>query len=345
MGSRGGLRDLRAAAPALACVAVAAIASGCGGTTARRPGAAATTAASPPAAVPPAAAPSRHRFAVGLIRIRLVDRSRVIRLPGHGREPRTLVTYVRYPASGAPSAREVAGAPPDRSAAPYPLVVFGHGFQRTPKPYSRLLHAWASAGYVVAAPTFPLENANAPGGPDENDLVNQPDDVSFVISRLIAISAAGSGAMRGLVDPRHIAAAGHSDGGETALAATYDRGFRDPRIDAAVILSGARIPGTDVLAFGPRSRPLLAAQGTADVVNPPHETYAFFAAARRPKYLLKLLGAAHEPPYESQQPQLGIVERVTIAFLDRYLGGRSVSARRLQRLGNVNRLASLTAAP
>jgi hypothetical protein len=34
---------------------------------------------------------------------------------------------------------------------------------------------------------------------------------------------------------------------------------------------------------------------------------------------LWLLGASHLPPYTDEQPQLGIVERLTTAFLDHYL--------------------------
>src|SRR6476469_7805203 len=72
---------------------------------------------------------------------------------------------------------------------PHPLIVFAHGFALTPGTYSRLLRAWTRAGYVVAAPVFPLEDANAPGGPDESDLINEPQDVSVVISRLLTASA------------------------------------------------------------------------------------------------------------------------------------------------------------
>ena len=45
------------------------------------------------------------------------------------------------------------------------------GSRLTPHVYAPLLDAWARAGYVVAAPVFPLGNANAPGGPNESDLV------------------------------------------------------------------------------------------------------------------------------------------------------------------------------
>ena len=54
-------------------------------------------------------------------------------------------------------------------------------------------------------------------------------------------------------------------------------------------------------------------------MNRPRYTYQFFRAAHTPKFLLRLLGARHIGPYTNQQPQLGVVERVTVAFLDRYL--------------------------
>jgi fermentation-respiration switch protein FrsA (DUF1100 family) len=92
--------------------------------------------------------------------------------------------------------------------------------------------------------------------------------------------------------------------------------------------------------------PLLAVQGTADTSNAPRYTYAYFAAATRPKYLLRLLGAGHLPPYTSQQPQLGVVERTSVAFLDGYLReGATAMATRLAQLGNVGSLAALTARP
>ncbi len=274
-----------------------------------------------------------------------VDHSRRIRLPSGRLVPRTLVTVIRYPAPGAPGRFDLHGASADRAAGPFPLVVFGHGFAVTPAPYARLLRAWAAAGYVVAAPVFPLENANAPGGPNESDLVNQPRDMRFVISSMLAADARRHGPLAGLIEPHVIAVAGQSDGGETALAVAYDHRFLDSRVGAAVILSGAEIPGSDGFPFPARSPPLLAAQGTADTTNRPINTYDFFALARRPKYLLKLLGAPHLGPYTDEQPQLGIVERVTIAFLDRYLKRDPGAGERLTRAGNVRGRAVLAADP
>jgi dienelactone hydrolase len=297
--------------------------------------------ASGSASVARAAAASRP-YATGLRTITIVEHRR-LRLPGGASAPRTLVTVVRYPAVGRASAGEHRGARP--LPGPFPLVVFGHGFAVTPHPYAALLRAWARAGYVVAAPIFPLGNANAPGGPNESDIVNQPGDMSAVITHLIAASRSPTGPFHGVINPHEIAVAGQSDGGITALAAGYAQRYRDSRVRAAVILSGAELPGLGPFSFAPGSSPLLASQGTADPINNPANTYRFFNQASPPKYLLKLLGAAHLPPYTTQQPQLGIVERVTTDFLDRYLGHRPGALRRLRHDGSVAGLAALTADP
>jgi dienelactone hydrolase len=284
--------------------------------------------------------PPPSSFAVGVRVLRFVDTTRTITLADGSSQPRTLVTYVRYPAAGSPGPSEHPDAPVDGAGGPYPLVVFGHGFNVTPSLYARLLHAWAQAGYVVAAPVFPLENAAAPGGPNEADLTNQPGDVRFVISRLLEADRKA-----GTIDPRAIAVSGQSDGGDTALAVAYDSRYRDPRVSAAVILSGAEIPASGSFTFPPEGPPLLATQGTADTVNPPNLTETFFEAAGRPKYLLRLLGAEHLPPYSTEEPQLAIVERVTLAFLDAYLKHRSQALHRIAPLGSVPGKASLLAEP
>ncbi len=275
-----------------------------------------------------AATPAKHRrgpFAVGELVVALTDTSRAVHFPGQPQEPRPLVTEVRYPLA----------------PGPFPLIVFGHGFNVTPGIYARLLRAWASAGYVVAAPIFPLGNANAPGGANESDIVNQPADMSFVIGQMLAANRRRHGILARLIDPREIAVAGQSDGGITALAAAYNSSYIDHRIDAAIVLAGAELPGTGSY-FPPGSPPLLAAQGTADTVNSPHFTYDFFNAARRPKFLLSLLGAPHLGPFTYEQPQLGIVERTTIAFLDRYLKRTPLGRARMWKFGDVAGVATLT---
>jgi dienelactone hydrolase len=331
-------------------------AAGCGGGAirARTGGAGASgtgvsrTGVSAPAPAP-RHSPPQPPFAVGVRVVTFVDTSRTLEIPGRPPEPRTLVTVIRYPARGPATRVDIPGAAPARAAGPFPLVVFGHGFAVTPRPYAPLLRAWARAGFVVAAPIFPRENADAPGGPDENDLINQPQDVSFVITRMLAASSDPRSVLAGLISPHRIAVTGQSDGGETALAVAYDRYFLDRRVRAAMILSGAKIPGVGGFDFGRVGRsgspPLLAVQGTADTINPPSFTHAFFDAAPEPKYLLTLLDAPHLGPYTDEQPQLRIVERVTIAFLERYVEEMRGALARMVAAGDVRGLSTMQADP
>ena len=232
--------------------------------------------------------------------IRLVDHSRRVHFRNGVSGPRVLVTEVRYPRRG---------------RAPFPLVVFAHGFIETPSDYARLLDGWARAGYVVAAPRFPAESPGAPGGPDRSDLGNEPRDLGFVISRLTARSSP----VGTLVDTHRIAVAGQSDGAVAALAAAYDRRYRDRRIDAAIVMSGAALFG--FTGSPPGSPPLLAIQGTQDPFNPPATTTFYFRLMRRPRYLLWLLGAPHLEPYTTNDRWASVVRGATTSFLDHYLRG------------------------
>ena len=282
--------------------------------------------------------------AVGLRVVTFVDRSRTAHFLNGSVEPRTLVTEVRYPAAGPPGANDVRNAAPVRGAGPYPLVVFGHGFAVTPAVYSALLDAWARAGYVVAAPVFQLGSPLAPGGPSEADLVNWPADLRFVISEMLTENARAAAPFSGLLERNRIAVAGQSDGGDTALAIAFDPARRDPRVDAAVILSGAEIPQFGPFSFPRHGPPLLATQGSADTINLPSATQTFFGVAPRPKFLLTLTGAAHLPPYTTTaQPYLSIVERVSIAFLDRYLKDQASAVQRMLAAGTVKGAATLQA--
>jgi len=125
----------------------------------------------------------------------------------------------------------------------------------------------------------------------------------------------------------------------------YGLGYRDRRVRAAVILSGAKLPGITPFRFPGRSPPLLATQGTADTTNRPYYTDQFFALTPRPKFLLRLLGTGHLSPYTTHQPQLGIVERASIAFLQRYLDGDDRALARLRRAARVRGVSVLDARP
>jgi predicted dienelactone hydrolase len=218
--------------------------------------------------------------------------------------------------------------------------VFAHGYRLAPYTYTELLRAWTRAGYVVAAPYFPLTNEDA-SVVERADIVNQPQDLRFVIARLLARRGAP---LQGLIDSNRIALGGHSDGVDSALAVVYSQ-RPDEHIRAALGFSGAEIAAFTGFPGPPRGIPLLAVQGTADSINAPSGTYAYFAAAPRPKYLLRLLGAEHTSPYQDAQPYLGIVERVSTAFLDRFVAGHADAGRQLAADGNVAGQATLHSYP
>jgi fermentation-respiration switch protein FrsA (DUF1100 family) len=165
--------------------------------------------------------------------------------------------------------------------------------------------------------------------------------MTFVISRLLAASASPGGPLHGLVDQSRIAVAGQSDGAVTAFATAYERPWRDRRVRAAVILSGAELGWHVPLVT--RRTPLLAVQGTADHVNPPVYTLDLFHAVGRPKFLLLLRRADHLGPYTVPGTRLAAVEHVSIAFLDHYLGAGSLSA--ISRAAAPFRADSLTSRP
>lgn len=238
-------------------------------------------------------------YPVATVTLPLVDRSRATVSHGRTISPsRALTTTVWFPNR------------PGR----WPLVVFAHGFDVSPQPYTSLLSSWAAHGYVVAAPAFPLTDP-AVAGPnlDEADIDNQPADVRFVTDEL----SSPAGPLSSRIDRTRVAVAGHSDGAETALAASTDPvPAGQPVYRAVLVLSGQPVPG----AAG-HNPPALIVQGDADTINPPPLGYAAWNQAASPKYLLVLEGAGHLPPYETGSSWLAGVEAVTEGFLDAYVAG------------------------
>jgi hypothetical protein len=256
-----------------------------------------------------------------------------------GEASRTLPTVVLYPTDGPASAAETAGAAPSHLGRPFPLLVFAHGYDSSPAAYATLLHAWASAGYVVAAPSFPRATA---GGPlDEDDVDNQPGDLSYVITRMLAMAGPG-GQFAGVVDPAHVGVAGHSDGASTTAGIGYNSCCRDGRVAADAVMEGDLhdYPGGSWFPAG-RLAPLLVIQGDDDQLNPPELGQAVYNGGRSPKYLLWLVNAQHLEPYTTDADHLAVVEAVTTAFFDRYLKGRVAAVSQMRRAATSG-LATLT---
>jgi fermentation-respiration switch protein FrsA (DUF1100 family) len=280
---------------------------------------------------PPSATTTTVTHAVGLKMETLVDRGRST--PANGPDPahagRTLVTTVLYPATGTPTGRAVPGAVPDRAHGPYPLIVFAHGFGSDVTSYLPLLEKWAAAGFVVAAPLFPLTNSATPGGPDLGDYVHQPGDMSYVVSQVLLQSSAPHQLLSNLVDPSEVGAAGHSLGGVTTLGLVANTCCRDARIKAAVVMSGDPITFPTGHVEDGDAPPLLLVHGNADPTVPYVSSIDVFNQARAPKGLLTVVGGNHDSPVNPAGRAFTSVVRTTIDFFDRYLVGQTAAGARL----------------
>ena len=103
-----------------------------------------------------------------------------------GAPSRTLQTIVLYPTRDGSSEVPVPDATPARRR--FPLVVVVHGASTGPVANVPIFTQLAAAGYVVAMPKFPLTGEGTPGGPDPADYVNEPADISFVITQLLNLT-------------------------------------------------------------------------------------------------------------------------------------------------------------
>jgi predicted dienelactone hydrolase len=245
----------------------------------------------------------------------------------------TLPVIVRYPAAADGAV----------TGGPYPLVVFSQGFDIAAESYSGLLDAWTHAGYVVADPTYP---DTSPGSAlDEADIIEHPAELSAVITALIDAGGDSSSPLHGAINPHRVGIVGHSDGGDVTLATAANTCCRDPRVTAAVILSGAELSSFGGSYYGAGSVPLLVVQGSADTVNLPADSQALYDAAPQPKYFLDLLGADHRGPYLGGGTDESIVIAVTVDFLDGYLDGDSSKLGALTAAGTQPGVATITSGP
>jgi dienelactone hydrolase len=269
--------------------------------------------------------------AVGVITETFVDHSRST--PANGSYPalpeRTLVTTIWYPAQGnADGAKPLASARPDHSGGPYPLIVFAHGLGANPQYYEAILSRWAAAGYVVAAPQFPLTSTNAPGGLNPEDVFSQPSDMSYVITSVLKMSSQHTGTLAAMVSPHQVGVAGHSEGAITTLG-FFNSCCRDSRVKAAEVLDGdpeSYPNGRYEFGAGP---PLLVVHGTDDALLPYDQMVGVFNRAKGPKGLLSLEGAGHANWLTPSAKWFKSAVQTTVEFFDAYLRGDKAAIARL----------------
>jgi pimeloyl-ACP methyl ester carboxylesterase len=201
-------------------------------------------------------------------------------------------------------------------AGEYPLVVFIHGYDTGPLDYSRFCSTLASSGYVVAAPSFPLEDPSRGFGLDRRDLPDEVADISFVITALEQRPRSDQ------IDRSQIAVVGHSDGADVALMAGYQVGRLDPRVRAVVADAPDPLSGS----IASSTAPLLLIQGTADSVVPYSASQTVFGQVRAPDYFVSLLGADHLPPIAGGTEWTPVLDEDVADFLDATVAGRGSGA-------------------
>ena len=274
--------------------------------------------------------PITGTFAVATTHQTFVDTARST--PARGGNPatpsRSIATTIYYPATTAPDA---ANPTPPAAPGPFPLIVFAHGYAIDAAAYAPLLTDVAAGGFVVAAPDFPGTSTAYPGGAIRSDSLEQPADISFVITSTINLSNA-PGPLANAVNPDAVGDSGQSDGGVTAAAAAFNTCCIDPRIKASVILTGGAF-GFDGQWFPPGTPPVMFVHATDDEVNPYGASTSMFEQAQSPKYLYTIEGGSHlevyvDPPWEEH------VARTMVAFFDLYLKGDQSAAARLTTEGN-----------
>ena len=231
---------------------------------------------------------------------------------GPARDCRVLPVEVHLPSPGAaPGAR--------------PLVVVVHGRDGDPAGLRPLLAAWVAAGYVVAAPTFPITRKDDHDKPLGDDVAEQAGDVSFVLDQLLAQARDPASPLAGRIDGSRIGAVGHSLGGMTVYGLIANSCCVDPRIRAAVEMAGVHrdFPGG---RWERQHAPVLLLHGDADKGY--HNSVDAYPTLAAPKWFVTLQGSFHSPPFETPRgSEAALVDATTTLFWNRYLLGDRAAAR------------------
>ncbi|MBX7265392.1 chlorophyllase [Micromonospora sp. Llam7] len=285
----------------------------------------AAPAASAPAPAIPAGSAPEDAFAVGV---------RQLKLNRDGDRP--LPVTIWYPAAGRAGVEPAASA--EGADGKFPVVMFSHGLGGRPADYAALLTRWAAAGFVVAAPTFP-HTSRGEGDPNVLDVLNQPADVSYALTRVLALDGRDGDPLRGRLATERVAAAGHSAGGVTTIG-LFTAG-RDERLGAGIVFAGTALGvGT---AFAGATAPQLFVHGEADEVVQYAAGKAVYDKVPWPKAMLSLPDGDHGRALlrDGEGAPLRVVADTTIEFLRWTLYGDAAAKERIPTAATRDDLAVL----
>ncbi|HUY07089.1 MAG TPA: hypothetical protein VMU99_07515 [Acidimicrobiales bacterium] len=297
---------------------------------------------------------------VGERTVLYLDRSRTTfnYLTGAVTPGRRLINEIRYPSSER-SVGERADAPVLYRTAPYPVIVFAEGYRARPDLYAKLLDTWVREGYVVVSPEFPdttypatdaAIDAGYPHGNPEDDLVNEPGDIAFVLSQLARFTLRPRGLLHGLVNLNEVILAGQSDGAALVGAYAFDMKYalnRTP-IRAVAIFAGYEISADSARYEEPVSGvvPALIIQSAADTCNEPELSVQMYNHIRGEKFFLRINGATHLGPFDgSDIAGFDAVRNMSLRFFAHALTPATVSAAAVLKAGRLSGIGVPSMAP
>ena len=246
---------------------------------------------------------------------------------------------------------------------PYPVILFSHGLGSSRDTYEYLGRHWASYGYVVVHLQHRGSDSAILSGQDgeaftratsEEVAFTRPADVRFAIDRLAALNR-DEPSVKGKLDLDRIGLAGHSYGAWTTLAVAgqvilsstgRERYFQDPRVKAAISMSGA-VPldrAQHSLVYRRIKIPIFHMTGTLDDSPLPggnkavERRAAFDHITGADQYLVTFTGGDHMVFYgeggsEKEKTFHSLIKMGSIAFWDAYLKGEPEARAWLSRGG------------
>jgi predicted dienelactone hydrolase len=181
---------------------------------------------------------------------------------------------------------------PKDGAGQLPVVLFSHGLGGSRENYEYLGRHWAGCGYVSVhmqhigsddsvwkdVPVAERAKALQRGAANIANVLNRPPDAQFVIDQTEKLNGDETSPLKGRLDLKSIAIAGHSFGGYTTMALAGEtfilplgmtKRYDEPRIKAAIQMSAPApaIRREVDKAFGSITIPVMHMTGTRDFLE------------------------------------------------------------------------------